>query len=148
MLTLAERIIKEAERRFQLSGQTAFPTVREVARSCRCRQRDVEQACEDTQLACLQGYNVEGWRLGDLEVYVYGDQPCQPDKHASFTKTHMSLQELARLLHDADHITAQPGGKESLKTRIGAYLCIKKGLRTTLVFVGINEHTIPIVEII
>jgi hypothetical protein len=69
---MSERFIKEAERRFQLSGQTQFPTVREISRACRCRQRDVEQACADTGLACLQGYNVEGWKLGDLEVYVFG----------------------------------------------------------------------------
>lgn len=68
-------IIKEAERLFQLSGQTAFPTVRDVARSCRCKQSDVEQACKDTGLACLQGYSAEDWKLGDLEVYVYGDWP-------------------------------------------------------------------------
>ena len=62
-----------AERSFQRSGRTQFPTVRQVARACRMRQREVEQVCEDTGEACLQGLNVEDWKLGDLEVYVYGD---------------------------------------------------------------------------
>ena len=65
--------MKYAERSFLRSGRTQFPTVRQVARACRMRQRDVEQACEDTGEACLQGLNIEDWKLGDLEVYVYGD---------------------------------------------------------------------------
>lgn len=69
---LSDRIIAEAERWFQCSGQTAFPTVREIAKACHCRQLDVEIACESTGLACLQGYNIESCNLGDLEVYVYG----------------------------------------------------------------------------
>lgn len=64
-------IIRCAERKFQKSGETQFPTVRDVARACGCRQGDVEAACESTGLACLQGYNVEQWTLGDLEVYVF-----------------------------------------------------------------------------
>ncbi len=63
-----------AERSFLRSGRTQFPTVRQVARACRIRQCEVEQICEDTGEACLQGLNVENWNLGDLEVYVYGDK--------------------------------------------------------------------------
>ncbi len=69
----AQRIIDCAERMFQRSGQTEFPSVRRVARACRIRQSEVETACDDTGFACLQGYNVEDWKLGDLEVYVFGD---------------------------------------------------------------------------
>lgn len=69
-----EKIIACAERHFQRSGRTEFPTVRQVARRCRCRQRDVEEAIESTGLACLDGVNVEGWRLGDLQVYVYSPE--------------------------------------------------------------------------
>lgn len=65
--------IAYAERSFQRSGRAQFPTVRQVARACRIRQREVEKICEDTGAACLQGYNVEDWKLGDLEVYVFGD---------------------------------------------------------------------------
>lgn len=67
----AQKIIECAERKFQRSGQTEWPTVREVARACRVREQDVEAACESTYLACLQGYNFEDWKLGDLEVYVF-----------------------------------------------------------------------------
>lgn len=66
--------IAYAERSFLRSGRTQFPTVRQVARACRIRQCEVEQICEDTGAACLQGYNVEDSKLGDLEVYVYGDE--------------------------------------------------------------------------
>ena len=63
--------MRYAERHFLRSGRSKFPTVRQVARACRLRQHEIEQICEETGAACLQGYNIEGWKLGDLEVYVY-----------------------------------------------------------------------------
>ena len=59
-----------AERYFQRSGCTQFPTVRQIARRLRCRQQIIKDA-EDEGLYCLQGLKVEGWTLGDLEIYVY-----------------------------------------------------------------------------
>lgn len=66
-----DRIFDYAERSFQRSGQTQFPTVRQVARACRCTQSTVQDAVDSTGRGCLDGVNVEDWRLGDLEVYVY-----------------------------------------------------------------------------
>lgn len=65
-----DRIIDYAESYFQRSGRTEFPTVRKVARACRCTIAFVEEAVESTGRGCLDGVNVEGWKLGDLEVYV------------------------------------------------------------------------------
>jgi hypothetical protein len=70
-MDLHDKILACAERHFQRSGQTEFPTVRLVARRCRCRQSDVQEMVESTGRACLDGVNVEGWKLGDLEVYVF-----------------------------------------------------------------------------
>lgn len=69
-LVLEDRIVACAERHFQRSGCTEFPKVRQVARRCRCRQSEVESV-QDSGRICLDGVNVEGWRLGDLEVYVF-----------------------------------------------------------------------------
>lgn len=69
-----DRIIDYAERAFQRSGQLQFPTVRQVARACRVSQSTVEDAVNSTGRACLDGVNVEGWKLGDLELYV--TRPC------------------------------------------------------------------------
>jgi hypothetical protein len=66
----ADLIAATAERYFRRSGCTQFPTVRQIARRLRCRQQVIEDA-EDEGLYCLDGVNVEGWRLGDLEIYVY-----------------------------------------------------------------------------
>lgn len=65
---IAEEAAVAAERFFQRSGQTQFPTVRWVARSIKCRQTDIEEGAGE--FYCLDGVNVEGWKLGDLEVYV------------------------------------------------------------------------------
>lgn len=70
MKSLSDRIVACAERSFQRSGCTQFPTVREVARRVRCRQRDIEEVANEYRI-CLDGVNVEGWVLGDLEVYVF-----------------------------------------------------------------------------
>jgi hypothetical protein len=71
MMDAYDRIFAYAERSFQRSGQTQFPTVRQVARACNCPQSLIEEAIESTGRGCLDGVNVEGWKLGDLEVYVY-----------------------------------------------------------------------------
>jgi len=65
-----DRVIDFAERYFQRSGQTMFPSVRHVARACRCTQDFVVEAAESTGRACLDGVNIANWTLGDLEVYV------------------------------------------------------------------------------
>lgn len=72
-------VIACAERMFQRSGCTQFPTVHRLARACRCKQKEIEQICEDTGLACLQGYNIEDWKLGDLEVYVFDGEFSAPN---------------------------------------------------------------------
>jgi hypothetical protein len=64
-------IAETAERYFQRSGRTQFPTVRTVARRLGIRQKVIEDAT-DEGLWCLDGVNVEGWKLGDLEIYVFG----------------------------------------------------------------------------
>jgi hypothetical protein len=76
---MEQRIIEYAERYFQRSGMTEFPTVRQVARACRCSHADVEAAVDSSGAACLDGVNVEGWKLGDLEVYV--TNPPRPVPH-------------------------------------------------------------------
>jgi hypothetical protein len=69
METLEDRIVNVAERFFQRSGRTSFPEARYVARRAGCKLSDIEDAQGGGRF-CLQGYNVEGWKRGDLEVYV------------------------------------------------------------------------------
>lgn len=65
---LPDRIIAVAEAYFQRSGCTKFPPARYVAKRLRIRLAEIEE-CEGDGY-CLDGVNVEGWKLGDLEVYV------------------------------------------------------------------------------
>lgn len=73
MRYIGEEAAVAAERFFQRSGKTEFPTVRWVARAIKCRQSEIED-CEG-EYYCLDGVNVEGFKLGDLQVYV-----TSPDK--------------------------------------------------------------------
>ena len=69
-----QRVERYAERYFQRSGRTEFPTVRQVARALRLRQREVEMAVEDhpTSNLFLTMYNVEGGTpLGEQFVETY-----------------------------------------------------------------------------
>jgi hypothetical protein len=66
---IAEEAAVAAERFFQRSGQTKFPTVRWVARSIKCKHSEIAEA-ESEGFFCLDGVNVIDWKLGDLEVYV------------------------------------------------------------------------------
>jgi hypothetical protein len=66
----ADEIAAAAERYFQRSGRTQFPSVRHLARHLGIRQQEIEDAVGEG-LYCLDGVNVEGWKLGDLEVYVF-----------------------------------------------------------------------------
>ena len=68
MSQLNARIVATAERLFQASGRTKFPTVRRVARLLRCRQSDIKDEEAEGNF-CLDGVNFD-WCLGDLEVYV------------------------------------------------------------------------------
>lgn len=55
-----QRRVRECvERHFQRSGQTDWPTVRQVARRCRMLQSDVQQIAEDSDDICLSRCNTE-----------------------------------------------------------------------------------------
>jgi hypothetical protein len=69
----ADEIAAIAERYFQRSGRTQFPTVRLIARRLGCKQQHIEDATGEG-LYCLDGVNVEGWKLGDLEIYVFNPE--------------------------------------------------------------------------
>jgi hypothetical protein len=66
---LEDRIVRVAEAFFQRSGCTKFPEARYVAKRVGCKLTDIEDASDGGRF-CLDGVNVEGWKLGDLEVYV------------------------------------------------------------------------------
>lgn len=46
-LAKARRVADYAERFFQEAGRTAWPTVRQTARACRCTQADIAEFCSE-----------------------------------------------------------------------------------------------------
>ena len=75
-MRLRQRVANYVEGSFQRSGQTAFPTVRQVARRFRIRQGDVELIVGDST-----ALDLTSWRsatelpLGDHFVESYGPEP-------------------------------------------------------------------------
>jgi hypothetical protein len=69
----AERIAACAYRHWIKAGMTEWPEVRVVARRLRVSQRLIDQ-CSGDGPYLLQGYNVEDWKLGDLEVCAMTEQ--------------------------------------------------------------------------
>lgn len=68
---LGSRIERIAEKRFQASGRTRFPTVREMARSLRVSQADIELAVDDHPNLELTSYlTAPPTPLGDCFVEV------------------------------------------------------------------------------
>lgn len=69
-----QRVERYVEGYFQRSGRTDWPTVRQVARAVKLRQREVEMAVEDHPAGnlMLTMYNVEGGTpLGEQFVETY-----------------------------------------------------------------------------
>lgn len=68
------RVVCYAERFFQRSGKTEFPTVRQVARALRLQQSEVEQIAQDCDARGLSFDNVE-WKepVGGWFVEVYAE---------------------------------------------------------------------------
>ena len=61
-----------AETRFQKSGKTEFPTVRQVAMSLRIKQGNVVEASEDCEFIMITEYNCEPrMRIGDKFVETF-----------------------------------------------------------------------------
>jgi len=60
------RLWNYVERKFQNSGKTEFPTVREVSRGTGVSQKNIEEAAESCEYLMLTGYNIEGITLPDL----------------------------------------------------------------------------------
>lgn len=56
MTPLTDRLWKYAERHFQRSGKTEFPTVARCARALRKRQAEVAQAVDDCEDLMLTSY--------------------------------------------------------------------------------------------
>lgn len=54
-----ERVHRFVEGTFQRSGETRFPTVREVSKALRISQRDVRQHVEDDDEMMLTYYHME-----------------------------------------------------------------------------------------
>jgi hypothetical protein len=73
-----ERVRSYAERYFKRSGQTRFPTVRQVAHALGMRQVDVEQAVEDSDATMGLTYWLVEWKepLGGHFVEVYDPEPA------------------------------------------------------------------------
>ena len=71
-----ERLHKYVERRFQESGRTEWPTVRECARSLKVKQANVGNIAEEHEAFCLSCYQVD-FRVpcGDWFVETLNDLP-------------------------------------------------------------------------
>lgn len=71
-MDLEPRIAASAERHFQRSRQTEFPTVRQTARRLKTSIREVYDVVDSSSLMCLEYYDVE-WKVkdGDWFIYVY-----------------------------------------------------------------------------
>jgi len=65
MMYLHDRIYRHAEQKFQESGKTSFPSVRQVARALKVTQGAVQEA-------------VEGDPSGDLMLTSYNCSPPEP----------------------------------------------------------------------
>jgi hypothetical protein len=67
-----------AERYFQRSGRTEFPTVRQVAHALRLRVGEVEQAVDDSDGTMALAYWHVEWTepLGGHFVEVYDPEPA------------------------------------------------------------------------
>lgn len=72
---LAELIERSAERHFQRSGRTEFPTVRQVAKRLHAKIVDVYSEVDQSDRMCLEYWNV-AWEVprGDWHIYVFGDR--------------------------------------------------------------------------
>ncbi len=65
-----DRIWNFVERYFKSSKDTAWPTVRQVAKGTKLPMIDVKKAVEETNRLDFQGYNVEKLDWKELEVYT------------------------------------------------------------------------------
>lgn len=61
MIDDCERIERYVERRFQKSGRTEFPTVRQVARALNLRVSEISEIADAGDNLMLTYYNIKGW---------------------------------------------------------------------------------------
>lgn len=73
MGNLSEKLWNYAEKKFQESGKTQFPTVRECAKAMNCRQSDIVRAIEDSELLMQTQWNIPHFddKLGDHLVETF-----------------------------------------------------------------------------
>ena len=77
-MEIRERVYKYAERKFQASGRTEFPTVRQVAKALGVKQDAVKEAIEDDSygdLMLTSFHTVKPEPLGShfVETFERGD---------------------------------------------------------------------------
>lgn len=82
-MTLADRVYRYGERRFQSSGCTEWPTVREVARALRVRQQQVWDEVDGDDPRLMGSYYLVEWDppIGDWFVETVRVQ-LTPDDHS------------------------------------------------------------------